>query len=431
MRIILTAFLLTVTFFDFAQVIDDFSDGDFITNPAWTGEAAIFEVDVNHQLHLIAPPVTDTAYLSTMNSLIENVEWTFLVNLDFNPSSSNLARIYLVSDQSDLEENLNGYFVQVGGTSDEVSLYRQTGTSITEIIDGTDDLVDSNPVSVRVKVTRTTNGDWTLMTDNTGSLNFTSQGNASDNNYITSSYFGVFCKYTSTRSDKFYFDDFSIKLMALVDTIPPKIENIEVISNQVLLLWFTESVDKSTAEMVNNYVANNGLGMPSQVILQDTNKRVLELTYSSAFQDGIDYTLTVQNVEDDFGNVMSFSTIHFKYSEPFFGSYKDIVISELMSDPNPPVGLPDTEYLELFNNTNKTISLKDWTLSDGVSTVTFSDQLFFPQSYLLCYDPQSGANFGVFNTIEGPIPSLNNGGDAIVLRDNNGIVIDSVAYELS
>ncbi|MGB0368548.1 MAG: hypothetical protein ACPGD8_04030, partial [Flavobacteriales bacterium] len=81
-----------------AQVSDDFSDNDFTANPAWTGETTKFEVDGNQKLHLNAPSESDTAYLSTPSQAIDDATWEFLVELDFNPSSSNVARVYLASN---------------------------------------------------------------------------------------------------------------------------------------------------------------------------------------------------------------------------------------------------------------------------------------------------------------------------------------------
>lgn len=427
MRYILTSLLLYVTIYNYAQVFDDFSDGNFTVGPTWIGIDSNFEINGSNVLHLIAPSVTDTSYLVTSNSLVDNTEWTTLVNLDFGTSSVNLARLYLMSDQSNLKENLNGYFVQIGGTADEVSLYKQTGSTITEIIDGTDGFVNGSNVSVRIKVVRTISGNWSLYADNAGNLNYISQGDVIDTTHVNSTHFGVFCRYTSTRSDKFYFDDVEIKNAVLEDSIPPQITNITVLSNQELELWFTERVDLVTSENSSNYSVNNGLGSPAMVELQNLNQSV-KLSFGLLFQNGTDYTLSVENVQDDSGNVMPASTIHFVYNEPYFASYKDVVITEIMPDPSPVVGLPEVEYIELFNNTDKVISLENWTLSDGSTTITLSDQPFFPQTYLLCHDSQSGAIFGIFNTIEGPIPTLNNLADIIIIRDNNGLIIDSVAY---
>jgi hypothetical protein len=55
----------------FAQVDDDFTDGNFSADPAWNGDVAKFEVNTAQQLHLNAPAVTDTACIYTGNTSIE------------------------------------------------------------------------------------------------------------------------------------------------------------------------------------------------------------------------------------------------------------------------------------------------------------------------------------------------------------------------
>ena len=428
MRYILTILLFFLNIFSFSQLVDDFSDGDFISNPSWVGQTSNFEVNTSNKLHLLAPAITDTSYLSTLNSLIDNAEWSFLVNLDFGTSSANLARVYLVSDQQNLKQALNGYFIQIGSTADEVSLYRQDGLVITEIIDGTDGFVGSSTVNVRVKATRNTAGDWTLLADNTGAYNYINQGTTNDLIYSLTNYIGVFCKYTSTRSDKFYFDDIIVSNLVTVDTIKPQITSIDVISNQIVHVWFSEKIDITTAENVGNYSVNNGLGQPASAQILSSNSHIVELSFSTPFQNQLDNTLTVQNVEDDSSNVMVLSTIHFQYNQPYFASYKDIVITEFMADPSPSVALPEFEYIELYNRTNQTIYLEDWTISDGSSSVTLVDFPFFPQTYLLFCANGIGSQYGIFNTYEGTLPTLNNSGDAIVIKDNNGTVVDSINY---
>ena len=93
------------------------------------------------------------------------------------------------------------------GGVDDISLYTQSGTNHNEIIDGIAGLVTNNP-NIRVKVTRDVVGNWELFLDTNGV--FFTQGITFDNIITTSDYFGVFCKYTITRSKKFWFDDFSV-----------------------------------------------------------------------------------------------------------------------------------------------------------------------------------------------------------------------------
>jgi len=193
----------------FGQFTDDFSDGDFTNNPTWIGDNTRFEVDTNFSLHL-NDTAASTSSLVTQSQAIINGEWIFSVRLDFSPSTNNFAKVYLASDMVDLSGPLNGIYVKIGGQGgsiDDISLYTQTGTNSNEIIDGVAGLVSNNP-DISVKATRDAIGNWELFLDTNGV--FFTQGTALDSSILSSEYFGVYCKYTITRSDKFWFDDFSV-----------------------------------------------------------------------------------------------------------------------------------------------------------------------------------------------------------------------------
>ena len=201
--------LLCLPMIGFGQFTDNFSDGDFTNNPIWMGDVGSFEVDTNDKLHL-NDSIANTSSLVTQSQVIVNGEWIFNVRLDFSPSMSNYAKVYLISDMIDLSASLNGMYVKIGGQSgsvDDISLYTQSGTNSNEIIDGTAGLLSNDP-DVRVKVTRDALGNWELFLDTNGV--FFTQGIAFDNSITSSDYFGVYCKYTVTRSKKFWFDDFNV-----------------------------------------------------------------------------------------------------------------------------------------------------------------------------------------------------------------------------
>ncbi|MDC0204518.1 hypothetical protein OAJ65_01850 [Flavobacteriales bacterium] len=201
--------LLCLPMIGVGQFTDNFSDGDFTNNPNWMGNVGSFEVDTNYKLHL-NDSIANISSLVTQSQAIINGEWIFDVKLDFSPSTSNYARVYLVSDMIDLSGGLNGMYVKIGGQTgsiDDISLYTQSGTNHNEIIDGVDGLVTNNP-DISVKVTRDAIGNWELFLDTNGV--FFTQGTAFDNSMTSSDYFGIYCKYTITRSDKFWFDNFSV-----------------------------------------------------------------------------------------------------------------------------------------------------------------------------------------------------------------------------
>lgn len=193
----------------FAQFSDDFTDGDLTTDPPWSGNDSKF-VASSGRLQLQAPAETGTAFLVTASEAISNASWEFTVHLAFNPSGSNYTRVYLASDQPDLNGMLNGYYVLIGGTPDEVSLYRQTGTTHRKIIDGMDKRLDLSTVDVSVKVTRDDNGNWELYSDVAVTGEYILEGIVNDGVHTSAGYFGLYCVYTSTRSTMFSFDNFVV-----------------------------------------------------------------------------------------------------------------------------------------------------------------------------------------------------------------------------
>lgn len=109
----------------------------------------------------------------------------------------------------------------------------------------------------------------------------------------------------------------------------------------------------------------------------------------------------------------------------------DVVITELMPDPSPPVGLPNAEYVELRNISNRAINLQGWKLSDGSSTATIrTDFELQPDSQLIICANSAAALLGAFGTAIGVtnFPSLNNDVDVIALLSPEGAVIHAVAY---
>ena len=428
MRYYLTLLLFLVSQLASAQFSDDFTDGDFTSSPTWGGITSNFEVISNDTLHLNAPAIDDTSYLSVPTTNIITT-WDFFVRLDFNPSSSNLARIYLVSNNADLTASLNGYFILVGNTADEISLYRQTGTTVTEILDGLDGTVNSDPVNVRIRVTRDASGNWEVFRDITGGYAFTSEGTILDNTHTTTTHFGVWCKYTSTRSTDFYFDNLGDPY---VDALAPTVLSANAISATQVDVQFSEPLDPATAETESNYSVNNSIGTPSLATLDGTDPSLVHLTFASSFVNGTSYDLTLNNVEDVIGNVMISPTvesfIYFIADVPIAG---DVIITEIMADPSPVVGLPEVEYIEIYNRSTKYFDLSNWMIGDASSSSTLASYVLSPGEYAVICGTGNESLFSISNITPTGLPSYNNDGDAVVLKDNLGNVIDSLYFVLS
>lgn len=360
MRKTLLFFMLLSVKLTFGQLSDDFSDGNFTSNPAWVGQTSQFMVNTNKQLQSSLSSVAQIVSLSTSNFLALNTQWEFFVQMNFDPSASNQARIYLIADKQDLKASLNGYFIQIGesGSTDSYDLFRQTGTTVTKIIDGAaKSRADINLLKARVKVTRNEEGKWELFTDQTGAGNFVLEGSVTDLTHINSDWFGVRCDYTATRSTGFIFDDFNISALA-PDVKPPVLSSAKALDEFSIEVVFSERLQPSSALMANNYMLSN-LGNPVNVA-NTAIANVYKLTFASALPSG-ENKLIINNLSDLAGNpIAPNSSASFFYLKPYTLKKGDILISELLS--NPRTG--GVDFVEIYNNTSQVLDLKELQLAN-------------------------------------------------------------------
>jgi len=415
-------FGLSISSNSFAQTIvldENFDDGNYTTDPIWTDNESKHIVNGSNMLQLDAPAETGEAVITTPSSAAFG-EWEALVEFEFNPSSSNRARFYLISDTQNLKGEVHGYYIEVGDTDDEVSLYRQDGSSSTKLIDGTDNLVNNDPVSVRVRATRDLNGNWELFADSTGGTSFSSQGTASDNTYTTSEHTGLFSDYTSTRADLFAYDDIKVTKI----TPPLAIQDVTVINNQTIDITFNLDIDSGSISTLD-FSIDNGVNTPDATNLPASN--VVRITYNSALPSG-KYTITVNNINDTDGNTIDPNT-----SAQFnlFATYArgDVKINEIMADP--PSG--QAEYIELINTSDKYLNLADWEIGDETGTNPLgSDPIPLEANGFIVISPDTSALFNTYNNRPyfqfSNLASYNNSGDAVQLINKSGQQVDSLTY---
>lgn len=114
---------------------------------------------------------------------------------------------------------------------------------------------------------------------------------------------------------------------------------------------------------------------------------------------------------------------------PIPSQQKDVILTEIYANPSSSNGLPNAEFIEIFNRTDQSINLNGWIFSDMNSGVTLSGQID-PGEYVILSTSTSQSEFESFGKVIGVsgFPTLNNAGDQLMLKDNHGFSIDSVNY---
>ena len=429
-RLLSGAFLL-LTHLCLAQFADNFSDGDFSSNPNWTGSTN-FIVNASSQLQLNNSVASTSSLASSfLAATLDNFEWQVYVKQTFASSGSNYGRVYLASDQVNLTGPLNGYYLQFGeaGATDAVELFRQSGLVTTSVCRATNGLIAAS-FALRVRVLRNGAGLWKLMIDYTGGTNFVQEASGTDATFNSSAALGVVCVYTASNANKFFYDDFFMG-PEIVDLAPPTIVSVTPMSAATLDVLFNEKVHSTSAQLLSNYSVNNGVGNPVSATLQADEKTVT-LSFAQQFPNAITCQLTISGVQDLFSNAMPLGNQNFLFFQSVPAELRDIIITEIFADPSPTVGLPELEFVEIYNNSSKIFDLQDWKITDGGSMGSLPSHLFFPNEYVILTAASSASQFSPYGTVLGisNFPTLNNSGDQLSLKDNTGVEINSVSYTL-
>ncbi len=414
-----------------AQFTDNFTDGNFTANPAWVGNNADFIVNAALQLQSNNTVAGSNFYLSTASTKATSAQWDFYSAFTFNLSGANYTDVYLTASGSDLTlTGTTGYFVRIGNTDDEISLYRKdAGVAALEIIDGVNATTNSSNNVMNIRVVRNAANVWTLSRDLTGTgTSYTIEGTVADATYTASAFFGIWIRQsTATFFQRHFFDDITVTNY-VPDVTPPALVSATATNTSTLDVLFNEPVDVASSQVVANYLVNNGIGEPLTAVRDPVNSALVHLTFANSFPNRTTLQVTVNGVKDLAGNTQSIGTASFSFVTA--GQF-DIVIDEIMADPTPLVGLPDAEWIELRNTSGFDINLQGWRLGkpNGQSGA-MPAYLLKKDSFVVVTTSSAVAALSAFASVipVSGFPSLGNTGDLLYLTNPQGLVIHSVNY---
>jgi hypothetical protein len=205
------------------------------------------------------------------------------------------------------------------------------------------------------------------------------------------------------------------------DTTAPSIVAATVTGAQQLLIVFNEPLN---ALLSSDITIQPAVSIDS-FYFAGTDSIYIQL--QNVLISNTAYVISIKHAGDCSGNISPVAA-PFTYFAPEPAHNFDVLIHEIMADPEPAQQLPDAEYVELYNRSSKIVSLKGWAIEDAGSSATLPDILLFPDSFLVL---TSAAAVGLFRSkvygLAG-FPLLGNDGDVLVLRNANGQVMHSVHY---
>lgn len=402
------------------SIVDDFSDGD-LQNPVWQGDTEDFVVE-NGLLQLMAEGAgTSQLFLDVPDAIAASgLSLGFLVSMDFAPSASNYTEIQLQSCTGD-NCTTNGT-IRIGGISgsdDRVEVSLAAGGESLEL-NGATGAVGSQPAIVRFALIRNGN-QWTLQTDYSGGNNLQQEatGELADFSFNR---FLVICDYTSTRSDKFSFDDFNFTAEAPVDEDPPVLSSASITNESSIELVFSESIDVPVGENVSNYsLSLAGVTVDNAVV----NDNRINLNLSAALPPNVPFDLTIVEVQDLSGNPLQNTIVPLTYTLLNPPTALNTQLNEFLADPTPVIGLPNAEYVELYNPTDTAVDASLLSIGSGGSPVALPADAVIPAGgYLVLINSEEAQGLrdqGVA-VAEVNLPSLTNSGDVITLLSGSTLL---------
>ncbi len=144
---------------------------------------------------------------------------------------------------------------------------------------------------------------------------------------------------------------------ACADSEAPTIVSCLALSETEVDVLFSENVEQTSAETVDNYTITPGLFTPTAAVQDGGNLSLVHLTFAPLANNT--YTLSVNDVLDMFGNPAVDATCEFTVNISI--NPCDVVITEIMYDDT---ASTDAEWVEIHNTTNAPIDISGWILTD-------------------------------------------------------------------
>ena len=205
-----------------------------------------------------------------------------------------------------------------------------------------------------------------------------------------------------------------------------KIDSIHIFSESSIDVYFNQIPDTSYFK-ASNFSIRNGAEKALNISI-DASYKHIRLTFKQKFSEGEKFILRADSLLRCSGKSIQLDDKNSAFEIAMIPELEyPILINEIFADPSPKIGLPEAEFIELFNPTDNTVKLKG--LSYGKNYTFQSGEIISGSTLIICSEKDT-LEFKPFGKVMG-IPawsSLNNLSDTIKLRNNKGRTIQQINY---
>lgn len=405
-----------------AQFTETFNDGSLHTpltwrdTTGWLQDGGFLRSAETREQHSFA-----IYTIAVIPQAASELEWQVKLRLAFNPSSSNYVDWFLAGDTVPGNAR-NGYYVRIGNTRDEISLYRMRNGLATEIISGRDGRLNrsDNPCIIRVRCRE--NRYWKLEVVDAGQSVWESEGSCDDAFIVLSPFQGFRVRQSTTAFHQRHYVDEVYFGAARYDTIPPKLLHAAFQSDGQLRLRFSEALSALANPGAEHYWLD-GRGGPDSVLAgSDPAVRLLRW---KAWQPEVDhYVLRLGGFRDTLGNRTNDTVFRFFGGIPDTPQRGQLLITEIMAAPE--AGLP--EWVEIQNIQTRWVSLQACRFADAATSVLLPDTWLAPGERAILLPLHASGPIGSGKNLRLNLPSLNNSGDSLSLNSAGGQWLHKVSY---
>ncbi|MEP7255580.1 MAG: lamin tail domain-containing protein [Ferruginibacter sp.] len=225
---------------------------------------------------------------------------------------------------------------------------------------------------------------------------------------------------------------------ANTDAMAPQLLRAFATDSLNITLVFDEPLDSLKAATAANYNVNDGIAVPQSAITIAPTFDKVNLKLNTALSRNKVYTVTVSAVSDCVNNsIGNKNTARVGLSE--VADSLNIVINEILFNPKS----NGTDYVEIYNRSNKIIDLKQTYIANRNSTGLISsikqlsadNYLFFPQDFMVITEDPAivkrdfiTKNMDAFVTVTS-MPSYNDDEGDVIILNLQGNITDELKYD--